>query len=167
MTSSKGLFRLAQSAVGRTKLAQPKVFVQPAIAARLFHTSPWSLEEKKPASPSKDEDPVSFRLSMYQSTFDRIQREKADSDRFAKLRRTQDRSWIGTTVSLILRMCSTFISRRLVLTNYNSRWSNCRVSLLPRSPNSQRTPSRINYSSCQRPTAPARHSKIDPTSCLG
>lgn len=71
---------------------------------REFHASKAYLDVKKPEPPSKDQDPVSFRLSLYQSTFDRIQREKADNERFAKIRRENDRDWIGLSVSLILRM---------------------------------------------------------------
>lgn len=75
--------------------------LQQSVAQRGFHTSTWLKEEKKP---SKEEDPVNFRLSLYQSTFDRIQREKADQERFAKLRTKNDTDRIGTTVSLILSM---------------------------------------------------------------
>lgn len=94
------MYRLA-GASSRSEAVLQRGLLQPTIQCRNFHASRWALDEKKP---SKEEDPVNFRLSLYQSTFDRIQREKADSDRFAKLRRESDRDWLGVTVSLVLRM---------------------------------------------------------------
>lgn len=78
------------------------------IISRGFHASRGCLDTQKPeppSGPSKDQDPVSFRLSLYQSTFDRIQREKADNERFAKIRRENDRDRLGLSVSLVLRRC--------------------------------------------------------------
>lgn len=102
MASSKTMRRLAQATVkqGESLLQQntPK-YPQLRIAQRTFHSSAWLAEDKKP---SKDDDPVNFRLSLYQSTFDRIQRERADNERFAKLRTKHDTDKIGVTVSLIL-----------------------------------------------------------------
>lgn len=72
-----------------------------SVVQRNFHASTWLKDEKKP---SKDEDPVNFRLGLYQSTFDRIQRERADNERFARLRSRNDTDRIGITVSLILCM---------------------------------------------------------------
>lgn len=99
MASARSLMRLAQAATRPTEAVLHRAAPQPAMLSRPFHTSRWCLDEKKP---SKDEDPVSFRLSLYQSTFDRIQRERADSDRFASIRRATDKDYIGTTVAFIL-----------------------------------------------------------------
>lgn len=89
------MFRRVQQAVRPCN----SVLHRPVIATRPFHTSPALLDTSKP---SKDQDPVSFRLSLYQSTFDRIQRERADNERFAELRASQDRDRFGLTISLIL-----------------------------------------------------------------
>lgn len=99
MASTKSVFRLAQATIRPTESVLHRGFLQSTLS-RTFHSSRRLLDEKKPG---KDEDPVSFRLSLYQSTFDRIQRERADSDRFAKIRRATDTDYIGSVVSFIVR----------------------------------------------------------------
>jgi len=100
MATTQSLFRIARVAVQPSESVLHRGLVHPAVLSRKFHSSRWLLDEKKP---NKDEDPVSFRLSLYQSTFDRIQRERADSDRFARIRRATDSDYIGATVAIILR----------------------------------------------------------------
>lgn len=102
MASSKCVFRLAQTTIRPSESVLYRGLLQPAVVSRNFHTSRRCLDEKKP---NKDEDPVSFRLSLYQSTFDRIQRERADSDRFAAIRDATDTGRFGATVAYILRRC--------------------------------------------------------------
>ena len=100
MTGSKAVLRLARVAPRPTSSSVlPRALLQPAVLARPFHESGCQLDEnKKPPTPSKEEDPVNFRLSLYQSTFDRIQRERADNERFSKIRKANDRDWIGNAV---------------------------------------------------------------------
>ncbi len=95
------MYRLVQAVTRPTESVLHRRPLQSVLASRGFHASRFQLEEKKP---SKEQDPVSFRLSLYQSTFDRIQRERADSEHFAQLRNETDRSWFGTTAALIIRM---------------------------------------------------------------
>lgn len=96
--------RLVQAGVksGEPLISKPaSQCLQQSILRRSFHASTYLKDEQKP---SKDEDPVNFRLGLYQSTFDRIQRERADNERFARIRARNDTDRIGFTVSLILRM---------------------------------------------------------------
>ena len=105
MANSKSLFRLAQATIRPSESVLYRGLVQPAVLSRPFHTSGWWLDEKKP---EKEEDPVSFRLSLYQSTFDRIQRERVENERFAKLRQANDRDYLGATVEMVF---SKYIAR--------------------------------------------------------
>lgn len=109
------MFRLTQATLRPSESVLHRGLVQPAVVSRNFHTTRWCLDEKKP---SKEEDPVSFRLSLYQSTFDRIQRERADSDRFATIRNITDTGGFGATVAYILRRYSIPIDQAQLLTRW-------------------------------------------------
>lgn len=91
--------RAAQASLRPAESVLNRGLTQPLIQSRSFHATRLLRDEKKP---SKEEDPVNFRLSLYQSTFDRIQREKADSDRFAQIRKDNSRDWIGRSIGLVL-----------------------------------------------------------------
>lgn len=104
MASTKVMSRLTQVATRYPEslvLQSAGKCFQQRVLQRGFHASTWLRDEKKP---SKEEDPVNFRLGLYQSTFDRIQRERADNERFARLRARNDTDKLGLTISLVLCM---------------------------------------------------------------
>ena len=96
MASSKSVMRIVQSARTRAAIAATTT------RSRTFHSCRRQLDENKPDKPERDQDPVSFRLSMYQSTFDRVQREKAEEARISTLRAAKNRSNVPLTLGLIL-----------------------------------------------------------------
>lgn len=97
MASSRSVLRIAQSIKTRSTSS----------TLRQFHSCRQLLDENKPG---KDQDPVSFRLSMYQSTFDRVQREKAEEGRIAALRAAENASiWprvLGLTFGRLSNGCT-------------------------------------------------------------
>lgn len=95
MASSKSVMRIAQAARTRSTATA-------TTTSRTFHSCRRHLDENKPDKPERDQDPVSFRLSMYQSTFDRVQREKAEEARISTLRAAKNRSNVPLTLGLIL-----------------------------------------------------------------
>lgn len=110
MQSSQSTLRLLRTVAARPAcqraLTPSSSRICSPIVTRDFSSGTGLLDENKSPKPSKEEDPVSFRLSLYQSTFDRVQREKAESDRMAKIRGANDKDWIGKYFGTIACMSS-------------------------------------------------------------
>ena len=135
---------------------------QPPSQCRRFHSSPLRKEEK-----------LSFRGQLYESTAQRLARERAEEARFAEARNAAGNS----TLRLF---ATTFgmqgphswpsrlgVPRNRQLISLSSHSRRLRDKLLLRHPRTKRTPHNFHHTSRCGPAAKTRYARLGDASCVG
>lgn len=84
----------------------PRIQALEACRSRSFH-----ITLPAPAEQGKDEGRESFRSQLYNSTFERVQREQAEQARYAAIRASRQTGGGGLVWQVPLRMHSAFTER--------------------------------------------------------
>ena len=132
------------------------------IATRTFHSSPIRSEEK---GKDTSQDNLSFRGQLYQSTAERLKRERASEEKYIKAQAGRGEGSGSRSLTLSFSMC--FSVWRTWSANSQSHSRGRRRRLLPWGKRRKATRGLLDHSSFASTSSSARHTNVESTSGLG
>src|SRR5947207_6078374 len=151
-----GLPRIVSRSVVSTAKATPQALVRLSrLQCRPFHQAS-SLQEEK----------LSFRGQLYESTAQRLARERAEEARYAAARNAQGNSTSRLFATTFCMRASLLLPELALTSVYSHPWR-LRCQLLLRPVGAQRTPHIVHHTARCRSATAARHAGLGDASCLG